>query len=159
MPVWTRLSLLVAAGTLALANGPSPTSAQTPHPLVGTWTFNAAKSKVTPAPQKRHIEITQKGAEFTLVADEVGSDGASIRWSYTTKGDGKPVPVTGHPLMDTATVTISPRGGKAIYSKAGKTVVEFVSEVTADGKSLVTKGTSTSADGKAVPSQQHYDRK
>ncbi len=64
--------------------------------MVGNWTFNPAKSTSSaPLPKKRDVAITQKGADVTVAVDEVAADGAATKWQFTTKGDGKPVPVTG----------------------------------------------------------------
>ncbi len=159
MPVWTRLSLLAVAGALAFAFGTAPAHAQAKDPMVGTWKFNPAGSKSSTAlPRKRDIVITQKGEDITVVVDEVAADGAAAKWSFTTRRDGKPVPVTGWAMSDTAISSIKGRTGKTVYTKGGKTVMESNTEVSADGKTLVIKGYRMSPDGKQVPYESHYDR-
>lgn len=157
----TGLSLLAVAGVFALTLATAPTTqAQSQNPMVGQWTFNAAKSTSGSAlPQKRDLAITQKGADITVAVDEVSADGTAIKWTFTTKGDGKPVPVTGWTAIDTATSTLTGRTGKTVYSKGGTPTMESNTEVSADGKVLVIKGTRTGADGKPVAYSSHYDRK
>ena len=162
MNQWTRLSLLAVAGAFALAAGPaSSLHAQAKQAMVGNWTFNAAKSTSSaPLPKKRDIAITQKGDDITVSIDEVTADGKPIKWSFTTKGDGKPVPVSGWAEIESATSTLNAAGtGKTVYMKGGKEVMESNTAVSADGKVLTVKGTRQGADGKAHPYSSTYDRK
>lgn len=155
------LSLLAVAGVVALTVGTASTAqAQAQNPMVGNWTFNAAKSTSAAAlPKKRDVTITQKGADITVVVDEVAADGSVAKWQFTTKGDGKAVPVTGWSLADSVTSTITGRTGKSVYTKAGKPVMESNTDVSADGKVLVIKGTRPGPDGKPLAYSSHYDRK
>jgi hypothetical protein len=157
----TGLSMLAVVGACALMLGTAPTTqAQAQNPMVGHWTFNAAKSTAGGAlPKKRDLVISQKGADITVAVDEVTADGTSNKWTFTTKGDGKPVPVTGWAAIDSATSTLHGETGKTTYTKAGKPVMESNTDVSADGKVLVIKGTRTGADGKPVAYSSHYDRK
>lgn len=156
----TGLSLLAVVGAFALMLGTAPTTqAQGQNPMVGTWKFNAAKSTSAVAlPTKRDLVITQKGADITVSVDEVTADGTANKWTFTTKGDGKPVPVTGWAAIDTATSTLSGRTGKTVYTKAGKPAMESNTEVSADGKVLMVKGTRVGADGKTMAYSSQYDR-
>jgi hypothetical protein len=154
-------SILAIAGAFALTVGSaSTTQAQAQNPMVGHWTLNTAKSTSSaPMPKKRDIAITQKGADITVVVDEVAADGTATKWRFTTKGDGKPVPVTGLPAADSATSTLTGQTGKTVYTKDGKPVMETNTEVSADGKVLALKGTRPGPDGKQVTFSSHYDRK
>ncbi|AMY07149.1 hypothetical protein LuPra_00316 [Luteitalea pratensis] len=154
-------SILAIAGAFALTIGTASTAqAQAQSPMVGNWTFNAAKSTSgAPLPKKRDLAITQKGADVTVAIDEVAADGTATKWEFTTKGDGKPVPVTGWAALDTATSTLTGRTGKTIYSKGGKPVMESNTEVSADGKVLVVKGNRPGPDGKPLPYSSTYDKK
>ena len=161
MSARTGLSLLAVVGAFALMVGTAPHAhAQAPDPMVGSWTFNAAKSTSTAAlPKKRDLAITQKGADITVSVDEVAGDGTASKWSFTTKGDGKPVPVTGlAAAVDTAVSTLTGRTGKTVYMKAGKPTMESNTDVSADGKVLIVKGTRPGPDGKSVALSSHYDR-
>ncbi len=75
------------------------------------------------------------------------------------QGDGKPVPVNGSAAVDTAVSTLTGRTGKTVYMKAGKPTMESNTDVSADGKVLMIKGTRPGLDGKSVTSSSHYDRK
>lgn len=156
----TALSLLAIAGVFALAIGTAPsTHAQAPNPMVGKWTFNAAKStSSSPMPKKRDVTITQKGDAITVAVDEVGADGTALTWTFTTKGDGKPVPVTGWSTLDTATSTLTGNTGKTVYSKDGKLVMESNTDLSSDGKVLLIKGSRPGPDGKPLAYSSHYDR-
>ena len=155
------LSVLAVAGAFALTLGTASTAqAQAQNPMVGDWTFNAAKSTSSaPMPKKRDVSITQKGADITVMVDEVAADGTATKWHFTTKGDGKPAPVMGWSAVDSITSTITGRTGKSVYTKAGKPVMETNTDVSADGKVLLIKGTRPGPDGKPVPYSSHYDRK
>jgi hypothetical protein len=154
-------TLLAIAGACTLVVGVTRhVEAQAPDPLVGTWAMNVARSTSSgPLARKRDLHITQKGADLTVAVDEIAADGSPLKWSFTTRGDGQPVPVTGWPVIDTATSTINGRTGKTIYGKAGKTVMESNTTVSADGKSLVITGSRPAPDGKAMTFSTHYDRK
>ena len=154
-------SILAIAGAFALTVGTaSTTQAQAQNPMVGHWTFNAAKStSAAPLPKKRDVVITQKGDEITVNVDEVAADGTASKWHFTTKGDGKSVPVTGFAIADSANPTLTGRTGKTIYSKGGKAVMESNTEVSADGKVLTIKGSRQGPDGKQMPYSSTYDRK
>ena len=154
------LSLLAIASAFALTVGTASTTyAQAQNPMVGNWTFNAPKStSAAPLPKKRDLAITQKGDGITVVVDEVAADGTATKWQFTTKGDGKSVPVTGFAIADSANPTLTGRTGKTIYSKGSKPVMESNTEVSADGKVLVIKGSRPGPDGKPVAFSSHYDR-
>lgn len=157
----TRLTRRAIAAAIALAfAGSTALVAQTQNPMVGHWSLNAAKSTASgPMAKKRDLTITQKGADVTVVVDEVMADGTANKWSFTTKGDGKPVPATGWAVLDTATSTLSGHKGKTTYSKAGKVVMESNTEVSADGKTLVITGSRPGPDGKPMTFSSHYDRR
>ena len=158
----TSSFLLAMAGACALVVlMPQHSHAQAQDPLVGSWTFNAAKStSAAPLPKKRDVVITQKGEDITVNVDEVSADGTATAWSFTTKGDGKPVPVTGWTMVDTAVTTRAGGAiGKTVYTKDGKPVMESNTQVSADGKTLVITGSRPGPDGKPVKYSSHYDRK
>jgi len=157
----TALALLALAGTVTVTVGTASSAhAQAQNPMVGTWTFDAAKSTSgAPLPKKRDLVITQKGADITVNVSEVSADGVAVNWHFTSKGDGKPVPVTGWPMVDSVTSTLTGNSGKTIYTKAGKQVMESNTEVSADGKVLVIKGTRNGPDGKPMPFASSYNRK
>ena len=74
---------------------------------IGTWKFNAAKSKSTSRNQLTSrtevIEATSDGWVKVTRTDQ-RADGASLSYSYTFKYDGKEYPVTGA-IFDTIAQT------------------------------------------------------
>jgi hypothetical protein len=150
----------IAVALALTLTGAATASAQPQDPLIGHWTLNAAKSSSSgPLPKKRDVTVTQQGSDVTVVIDEVMADGAAVKWSFTSKGDGKPVPTQGWAAVDTATSTLSGRTGKTVYTKGGKTVMESNTEVSADGKTLTIKGMRPGPDGKPMTFTSVYDRK
>lgn len=162
MRAGTRVSLAAVTVACAMAVGVAAqpaTPAQDPY--VGTWTMNAAKSTFSaPAPKSRVLTITAAGANAIKVeVAQLGADGARTRWSFSSSGDGKEVPVTGNPDMDTASrMSQGPRAGKTVFKKQGKVVMEVSTEVSADGKTLTSTSKGVDAQGNPVTSKVVYDR-
>jgi hypothetical protein len=91
--------------------------------------------------------------------DAVNADGSAAKWGFTTQRDGKPVPVTGNPMYDTATTTqASPTTGTTEYKKADKLVVTSKLAVSADGKTMTLTSTGTDAKGQKVHNVSVYTR-
>jgi hypothetical protein len=131
---------------------------------LGTWKYNAAKSK--PAPGESPIK------SLTLVREAAGggvkqtakgerADGTKIDGSYTAKYDGEEVmPAGTGPAWDmigvkqvnanTITEERSKMGGK--YKSTARTVVS------ADGKTMTTTAKGTGADGKPFTSVNVFDK-
>ena len=73
--------------------------------------------------------------------------------------DGKEVPVTGTPRMDSAVTTLkNPSTRHTVYKKGGKTVLELESVVSADGKTMTTTSKGVDASGKPVSGKSVYER-
>ena len=156
------LSLLAVAGAFALTVGTASTAqAQAQNPMVGNWTFNAAKSTSsgTDAEEARCDDHAEGRRHHRHRSTRSPPMAPRPSGTFTTKGDGKPVPVTGWAAVDTVTSTLTGRTGKTIYTKAGKPVMESNTEVSADGKVLMIKGTRPGPDGKPAAYSSHYDRK
>ena len=121
---------------------------------VGTWKYNAAKSKTTSTnPTKSQTDVREAtpdgGVKITRTVQL--TDGTSADSSFTYKYDGKEYPVTGG-LFDTISVkridanttswVASKTGGK--YHVTGRTVISK------DGKTLTQTSKGTDAEGKPV---------
>jgi hypothetical protein len=130
---------------------------------IGTWKFNAAKSKYTPGvmPLKGATNIREAsdvGIKVTITGER--TDGTAINASYTAKYDGKDVPITGNLSYDTIaikqvnanTLTDARKktGGK--YQGTGRLVISK------DGKTMTTTTKGTDADGKAFISTYVFDK-
>jgi hypothetical protein len=129
------------------------TAAQSTDPIVGTWRLDAAKStyKPGPAPKSVTVDITAAGKGIKVSVDAVNADGTAMKWSFTTPRDGKDVPVTGHPVYETAATTqASPSAGTTEYKKAGKVVATTKLTISADGKVMTLMSTGTDPKGQAM---------
>jgi|SRR5580693_10314836 hypothetical protein len=137
-------TVLVAIATIAL--GADNT--------LGTWKYNAAKSKAAPGvPAITDLNVTREstpgGVKVTVKGER--TDGSKIDTVTDAKYDGKAVPVTGTGLVwdttaikqvnaDTITEERSKQGGK--YHSTVRTVVSK------DGKMMTATTKGTDADGK-----------
>ena len=130
---------------------------------LGTWKYNAAKSKSTGASTIKSQTIVREatpdgGVKQTTTGQSM--DGSSIDSSYTYKYDGKEYPVTGSPLFDTISVKridantrsweVRKTGGK--FHVTGRTIISK------DGKTLTQTSKGTDAEGKPVASTAVADR-
>ena len=145
-----------AIGALAL----TVTAGAQTDPMVGTWKLDVAKSsyKPGPAPKSATAVIDAVGKGLKVSVDAVTADGP-MKWSYSSEGDGKDVPVTGNPGYDTANVTrTSPSESTIVYKKGGKTVVTLKAVVAKDGKTMTTTAEGTDPKGQKMHNVGHYTK-
>ena len=134
-------------------------SAQSPDPLVGTWTLNVAKSK---APFKSGTTVIEKvGDGIKFIVDQVGADGTKHHWEFTANYDGKPVPVTGsNPFGDMVAVTrVDPRTIRIVARDGGKETTTHVIAVSADGTTRTTTASGKDRAGKPADAVSYYEKK
>jgi hypothetical protein len=129
---------------------------------VGTWKYNAAKSKSTSTnPIKSQTDVREAtpdgGGKLTRTAEL--TDGTAVNYSVTFKYDGKEYPATGAPYdlvsvkrINASTTTFETRktGGK--YRMSGRTVISK------DGKTLTQTFKGVDAQGKPVTSKSVFDK-
>jgi len=147
---------VAAIGALALTVA---AGAQT-DPMAGTWKLDVAKStyKPGPAPKSATAVIEAVGKGLKVSVDAVMAEGP-MKWSYSSEGDGKDVPVTGNPSYDTANVTrSSPTESTIVYKKAGKAIVTLKASVAKDGKTMTTTSEGTDAKGQKMHNVGHYTK-
>jgi hypothetical protein len=135
--------------------------AQATDPQTGTWKLDAAKSSYKPGPPPKSsvVVIDAAGKDIKVDVDAVTADGAPMKWSYTSAGDGKDVPVTGHPSYDTANVTqTSATERTVVYKKDGKVMVTTKVVVAKDGTTLTVTTTGTDAKGQAINNVSVYTK-
>jgi hypothetical protein len=154
-----QLAGTAAAAICALALGVGAT-AQT-DPMAGTWKLDVAKSTYKPGPPPKSATVVLdpvgKGG-LKVAVDAVTADGP-MKWSYSSQGDGKDVPVTGNPAYDTANVTRgNPNESTIVYKKGGKTIVTVKASVSKDGKTLTTTTDGTDAKGQTMHNVAHYTK-
>jgi hypothetical protein len=100
---------------------------------LGTWGFNAAKSRVTgnnPVTSRTDVwEATPDGGVKITRSDQ-RADGTNSSFSFTCRYDGKECPVTGGPFesisfkrIDANTVTFETKRRDGIYHQTGKAII------------------------------------
>jgi hypothetical protein len=153
LTVWT----FAAAAGLALVLGTTTGApfAQTKDPVVGKWTMNIAKSKLSPGPPPKSAAIVFSGASgadgIKAVFDGVTDTGEKVHWEYTANHDGKDYPMTGNPDGDTIVLKrLNANSVETTYKKGGKVTVTNVRTVSADGKTMTVTTKGTNAQGQAV---------
>jgi hypothetical protein len=130
---------------------------------IGTWKFNAEKSKYTPAPiPVKSLTITREAADGGVKVTQTGerADGTAISAGYTAKYDGKEVKVTGNAPYDTIalkqvnanTCTDDRKNTGTKYSGTGRTVIS------GGGKIMTTTAKGTTADGNPFTSSYVFDK-
>jgi hypothetical protein len=128
---------------------------------VGTWKVNLAKSKYSPGPapkaQTLKFEATPEGIK--LSSEGVNAEGQATRGGYTSKFDGKEVPMAGNPNADTsAPKKIDDNTYENTWKKAGKVTITAKGVVSAGGKTLTITQTGTDAQGRPVNSTAVYEK-
>ena len=114
---------------------------------VGTWKYNAAKSKFDPGPayKSRNVKVEAAGEGIKVAVEGVMADGKADAYSYTVNYDGKDYPITGSALADTiAYKKIDENTIEGTSKKGGQAVVSTTVVVAKDGKTMTvtTKGKS-----------------
>jgi hypothetical protein len=145
---------LVASGQLLAQN----------NSLIGTWKFNAAKSKyVNVTAPKSATRINEAQGDAVKVSVEgISADGSRIAYSFTTKFDGKDSAVSGVGApngADTITETrIDANTVTATVKRAGKEVQTNRGVVSKDGKVLTITAEGTNAQGQAISYTSVWDK-
>ena len=135
------LAVLTTTSTLLAAN----TS-------VGTWKYNAPKSKFSPGPpyKSRTVKVEAQGEGMKVNVDSVSGDGTKMQYSYTANYDGKDNPVTGNPMADTIAYTrIDENTVEGVTKKGGKVAANVRIVVSKDGKSMTVSVKGKNAKGEA----------
>ena len=128
---------------------------------VGTWKYNAAKSKFDPGPpyKSRTVNVEAHGEGIKVTVDGVSGDGSKHAYSYTANYDGKDNPVTGNPMADTiAYKRIDDNTVEATTKKGGQVAANIKIVVAKDGKSMTVSSKGKNAKGEAASSEVVYDR-
>ena len=147
----TFLKMLVVGTIIAVGCGTTAGAAESPDPVVGTWTLNLAKSKFTPgpAPQSQTRTYTQSADGTTLNVTGVAGDGTAISQKSTFKYDGKDYPFTGSPDYDA--LALKRVNGSTVNStmkRGGKAIGTTVRSVSDHGKVLTLTTNAKNAMGK-----------
>ena len=129
---------------------------------IGTWKYNAAKSKFSPGPpyKSRTVKVEPHGEGIKVTVEGVSGDGSKHGYSYTAGFDGKDNPVTGNsPFGDTVALTrVDPHTTRSIVKRGGKEVATQTTTVSADGKTRTTTTKGTDAKGQKIDSVSFYEK-
>jgi hypothetical protein len=129
---------------------------------LGTWKYNAAKSKTTSTnPIKSQTDVREATREGGVMVTRTAhlADGTSQNFRYIYRYDGKPHPATGGPFdsisvkridANTTSFEVSATDGK--YHATGRNVISN------DGRTLTQTSTGTDAKGKPVKQTLVFDR-
>ena len=146
-------AILLVASTLA---------AQSPDPLVATWTVNMARSKYDPgpAPKSLTMTVTPTGDGYTITQDEVAADGQKSHVVIALRPDGREYPSTTATVPTTvATTRIDSRTYERVTRVNGKVAMTSRTVVAPDGKTRTTVTKGVDAQGRPVSELIVYDRK
>jgi hypothetical protein len=151
---------LIAGTLVAFGAGTLATAAEAPEAAVGTWTLNAAKSKLAgPAPKSMTRTYAQTAEGVSLSIKGVAADGSAISQQSTFKYDGKDYPFTGSPLYDGLSLSrVDANTVKSTQKKGGKAVGTTTRKLSADGKMLTVSTKGTDAKGMAYEDVSVWDR-
>lgn len=119
-------------------------------PLIGTWTFNAARSTVSQGQVPRGGTITYQGrdSEHSATAEMIDAQGRPSRVVFTHVYDGQPHPTAGAAFFDASAYTrLDPRTIIFTRMKDGKLTGVGTGVVSQDGNTLTFTGTGASAYG------------
>jgi hypothetical protein len=128
---------------------------------VGTWKVNLAKSKFSPGPEPKSLilKFESTPAGIKLTTDIVDGEGKELKGGFTSKFDGKEVPLTGNPNADAGSPKrLDDNSYENVWKKAGKVTITAKAVVSADGKTLTVTQTGTDVQGRAVNTTTVYDR-
>jgi hypothetical protein len=132
-------------------------------PFVGTWKFNAAKSKFTgiQPPKSETRTIVMQGGVETVTYEGIAANGSPISWSYTSSLDGKDVPISGGQPLGADTVAVKRVDANtrtSINKKAGKTLYTATSVVSKDGKVITITAKGMNGEGQPLSYTMVWDK-
>ena len=129
---------------------------------IGIWKMNPAKSKYSPgpAPKSQTVTIEAWGADgFKYVADGVNAEGKPMHWAFQVKYDGKSMPFTGNPDVDTiSSKRIDANTVESTTQLKGKPAMTSKVAISADGRTRTLTQTGKNAKGQDVNNVVVYDK-
>jgi hypothetical protein len=152
-----RAMTLVAGLVVATA---LPLVAQTKDdPLIGRWVLDRAKSEFSGAPPERRVTIFELMPDGRVrhMTETVIANGSTDRVEYTSKYDGKDVPISNSFLWTVAVKQLDARTTERSGKVMGEVVETSKRSVSADGQTL-TITTSGSNGGNDYSSVQVFTR-
>jgi len=152
----TLLAIMVAVSALVLGS-----IAEAADNQVGTWKLNVAKSKYSPGPPPKEgtltVEAIPNGLKITIQGTD--AEGKPVHMEFAPKYDGKEVPATGMPGVDTISMKkIDDYTVEAVSKKERKPLTTTRTVVSKDGKTRTTTQKGTNAKGEKVSNTIVYDK-
>jgi|SRR5450432_389759 hypothetical protein len=131
--------------------------------FIGTWKFNAAKSKYTnpPAPKELTRKLEADGDSVKYTYSGTAADGSAISYGFTVKYDGKDYPVTGSMPGGADMIAIKKTGPSSLLAtqkKGGKAIGTAKVQLSKDGKSATVTANGTDESGKTISYVSVYDK-
>ena len=127
----------------------------------GTWKMNPAKSKYSPGPAAKSVNLKIESDENGINIDAEGTDGDGnpTHVQYDAKFDGKDYPVTGLPYAETVSVKrIDASTIQSTLKKGGQVVMTVTSTVSNYGKMRTSTFKGKDAQGRDVNNVVVYDK-
>ncbi len=127
----------------------------------GTWKMNPAKSKYSPGPAAKSVNLKIESDENGINIDAEGTDGDGnpTHVQYDAKFDGKDYPVTGLPYAETVSVKrIDASTIQSTLKKGGQVVMKVTSTVSNYGKIRTSTFKGKDAQGRDVNNVVVYDK-
>ena len=127
----------------------------------GSWKMNPSKSKYSPGPAAKSVDLTIEADDTHIKIDSQGVDGSGnpTHVQYDAKFDGKDYPATGLPNGDTVSVKrIGPNTIQATMKKGGQPVMTVTSVVSNGGKTRTSTFKGKDAQGNDVNNVVVYDK-
>ena len=155
------LKMLVVGTIIAAGCGIAAGAAESPDPVVGTWTLNLAKSKFPPGatPQSQTRTYTQSADGTSLTVAGVAADGTALSQKSTFKYDGKDYSFSGSPGWDTiALKKVNNSTVNSTLKLGGKPVGTSVRSISDHGKTLTLTTNAKDAKGKKNHAVAVFDR-
>jgi hypothetical protein len=155
------LRMLIVGTVIAAGCGAAAGAADSPDPVVGTWTLNLAKSKFPAgaAPQSQTRTYTQSADGTSLSVTGVTADGAAVSQKSTFKYDGKDYAFSGSPDWDTLSLKkVNSSTVNGTLKMGGKRVGTSVRSISDHGKKLTLTTNQNVAKGKKYHAVAVFDR-
>jgi hypothetical protein len=145
-------NLVVATVALVVALSAGLVGAEGINPaFFGTWKLNTERSKADTgqSPKSQTVTLAPRGDRFVVTFEVDNGDGTKSRTTRTAALDGKDVVVEGisNPAAREAFTSVDNRTIQRVVKLKGQIRNTLKLTVAADGKTVTTVSTGTSADG------------
>ena len=127
----------------------------------GSWKMNPAKSKYSPGPAAKSVNLKVEADENGVKIESEGTDGEGnpTHVAYDAKFDGKDYPLTGLPYGDTVSVKrVAADTIQSTIKKGDNVVMTVTSKVSKDGKTRTSTFIGKDAQGHDVRNVVVYDK-